>query len=98
MTDIKSYNVKLLLEAANGTTTRHILVEADAYGALHRVDVYEFRPPKVKMDHTHGNEWHRVTLDWYITVEEAIDAAEEAFQSSLSAGFHELIADTTAGY
>jgi hypothetical protein len=72
---IRHYSKKLRRHANDRTTTRHIVVEAYPYGALHRIDAHEFRPG-VKESYTPGHEWHRVSLDWFLTAKEAISAAE----------------------
>jgi hypothetical protein len=60
--------------------------------ALHRIDVHEFRP-RLKESYTPGHEWHRVSLDWFLTAKEAISARLKAFAFSLRLGFHEAVDD-----
>jgi hypothetical protein len=92
---IQHYHKKLRRHAIDGVTTRNILLEETA-GVI-QVIISEVRPTKDRDGFTIGYHVRPVSQQWFLTFEEAISAAEVAFNSGLDSGFHEVNADTSVG-
>jgi hypothetical protein len=90
--EIQHYHKKLRRHAIDGVTTRNILLEETA-GVI-QVIISEVRPTKDRDGFTIGYHVHPVSQQWFLTFEEAISAAEVAFNSGLDSGFREVNADT----
>lgn len=91
---IKHYDKKVRRRDIDGTTARHITVEEhpDSFYIV----ISEVGPTRDKDGYTTGYDLHSVVWKRYVTLKEAISAAEIAFDSSLRLGFYEVVADTTA--
>lgn len=91
---IHHYRKKVYRQTNDGTTTRHIVVEEHSDGVF--LIVYEVGRTKDKYGSTTGYDLHPVLRKCYLTLEEAISAAETVADSSINLGFHEDVADSTA--
>jgi hypothetical protein len=91
---VKHYSRKLRRQANNETTARLILVEENCDG-IHVV-ISEVGPTRDKDGYTTGYHLHSVSWKRYLTLEEAISAAEIALQHSLDSGFYEVAAEISA--
>jgi hypothetical protein len=92
--DIKHYSKMLRRKGIEGSTNRHLVVKETAGGVV--VDSFDIRPSEAKKGFAPGYEWHRVSMDWFATVDEALKSAEAAFHSNLNEGFYEVVADKPA--
>jgi hypothetical protein len=93
--EVRHYGTKLCCDTDKKTTTRYIFIEEASRGGF-LVSIYELRPTRIEYGHTAGLEGNRVSIDWFLTIEEAIVVGEIALRSAFNLGFYEIDAELTA--